>query len=84
MFKSKNWLKTVVELIDWKEGLTMFDAITKLLDVKSLVTIAMTIAYIVMACRSQLNTDFNSVYLVIISFYFGTQYQKNQQEVNIK
>lgn len=55
------------------------EAIAKLIDVKSLVTIAMTIGYIVMATRNELSTDFNSVYLVIISFYFGTQYQKAQE-----
>lgn len=55
------------------------DALSKLIDVKSLVTIAMTIGYIVMATRNELSTDFNSVYLVIISFYFGTQYQKHKE-----
>lgn len=57
------------------------DAVAKLIDVKSLVTIAMTIGYIVMATRNTLTTDFNSVYLVIISFYFGTQYQKSKEGV---
>ena len=53
-------------------------AISKLIDVKSLVTIALTIGFIVQSVRGELNNEFSSVYLVVISFYFGTQYQKNQ------
>lgn len=58
----------------------IFTALSKLMDVKSLVTIALTIGFIVMATRGSLTSEYQSVYLVVISFYFGTQYQKNQQE----
>lgn len=51
-------------------------AIAKLLNVKSLVTIALTIGFIVQSVRGELNNEYSSVYLVVISFYFGTQYQK--------
>lgn len=51
-------------------------ALAKLLNVKSLVTIALTIGFIVMAVRGDLTSEYQSVYLVVISFYFGTQYQK--------
>lgn len=51
-------------------------ALAKLLNVKSLVTIALTIGFIVMAVRGDLTAEYQSVYLVVISFYFGTQYQK--------
>ena len=51
-------------------------AISKLMNVKSLVTIALTIGFIVQSVRGQLNNEYSSVYLVVISFYFGTQYQK--------
>lgn len=51
-------------------------AIASLLNVKSLVTIALTIGFIVMAVRQDLTPEYQSVYLVVISFYFGTQYQK--------
>lgn len=57
-------------------------AISKLIDVKSLVTIALTIGFIVQSVRGELNNEFSSVYLVVISFYFGTQYQKNQEITN--
>ena len=54
------------------------DAIAALMNVKSLVTIALTIGFIVMAVRGDLTAEYQSVYLVVISFYFGTQYQKAQ------
>lgn len=51
-------------------------ALARLMNVKSLVTIALTIGFIVQSVRGQLNNEYSSVYLVVISFYFGTQYQK--------
>ena len=59
-------------------------AIAKLMNVKSLVTIALTIGFIVQSVRGQLNQDYSSVYLVVISFYFGTQYAKNQEQIEEK
>ena len=58
----------------------IIQALAKLMNVKSLVTIALTIGFIVMACRGSLTPEYQSVYLVVISFYFGTQYQKNKEE----
>lgn len=57
-------------------GNPVVTALAKLLNVKSLVTIALTIGFIVMALRGNLTAEYQSVYLVVISFYFGTQYQK--------
>lgn len=58
----------------------IIDALSKLLNVKSLVTIALTIGFIVMAVGGTLTAEYQSVYLVVISFYFGTQYQKAVEE----
>ena len=55
---------------------TLAKAMAKMMNVKSLVTIALTIGFIVQSVRGQLNNEYSSVYLVVISFYFGTQYQK--------
>lgn len=60
-----------------KEPKTMTEALAYLLNVKSLVTIALTIGFIVQSVRGHLTNEYSSVYLVVISFYFGTQYQKN-------
>lgn len=51
-------------------------SLARLISVKSLVSIALTIGFIVQAVRGQLTNEYMSVYLVVISFYFGTQYQK--------
>ena len=51
----------------------------KLLCVKSIVTIALTAVAMVLALRNDITgQDFLSVFLMVISFYFGTQSQKNQ------
>lgn len=55
-------------------------SLAKLLTVKCLVTIALTIGFIVQSVRGQLTNDYMSVYLVVISFYFGTQYQKQVED----
>lgn len=55
-------------------------AAAKLLSVKSLVSIALTIGFIVQAIRGDLTNEYMSVYLVVISFYFGTQYQKQVED----
>lgn len=60
------------------KAISIIEALSKLLDVKSLVTIALTIGFIVMAVSKSLTSEYQSVYLVVISFYFGTQYQKKQ------
>lgn len=62
------------------KAVTFIEALSKLLNVKSLVTIALTIGFIVMAVNKSLTSEYQSVYLVVISFYFGTQYQKKQSE----
>ena len=58
----------------------MIAALAKLRNVKYLVTIELTIGFLVMATRGDLTNEFTSVYLVVISFYFGTQYQKTLEE----
>lgn len=60
----------------------MKDKIAKLIDVKSIVTIAITIVFCILALKQIISGEqFLTIFSVIISFYFGTQYQKNA-EVN--
>lgn len=63
-----------------EKTVSVINALAKLMDVKSLVTIALTIGFIVMAVHNRLTSEYQSVYLVVISFYFGTQYEKKKQE----
>lgn len=47
-----------------------------LLSVKSIVTLALTVAFIYQVVTQTISQDFMVIYSVIIAFYFGTQTQK--------
>ena len=49
----------------------------KLLTVKSLVTLTLTVIFAVLAISGTVSQDFMTIYAVIISFYFGTQHEKS-------
>lgn len=52
--------------------------LSKLLTVKSLVTMTLTIIFSFLAVTGKIPTsDYMTIYTVIISFYFGTQAEKN-------
>lgn len=48
-------------------------------DIKSFVTIAMTLAYIYLTIIGKITPEFQNIYLIIIAFYFGTQAEKVKQ-----
>lgn len=52
----------------------MKDRIAKLLSVKSIVTLLLTIVVCVLALTNRI--DIEQTYLMIIAFYFGTQFEK--------
>lgn len=55
----------------------MKNKLTKLIDVKSIVTLILTLVFGYLGVRAIISPEqFLTVYTVIISFYFGTQYQK--------
>lgn len=56
----------------------MLDKLAKLINVKSIVTIALTIVVAVLTLKGQF--DIKEIYLMIIAFYFGTQLEKNNKE----
>lgn len=57
----------------------MIDKIKKLIDVKSLVTLSLTAIFCVLSVLGKITPEqFMTVFTTIIAFYFGTQYQKNQ------
>ena len=51
-----------------------------LLSVKSLVTICLTVTFCVLTVQGKVTQEFNTVYLMVIAFYFGTQNGKPQEE----
>ena len=59
--------------------------IGNLLSVKSLVTLILTAIFAVMALRGDIGgKDFLTIFLMVISFYFGTQSQKAQDAIDTK
>ena len=55
----------------------MKDKLIKLIDVKSIITFALTGAFIYMNVTGmEVPETFKTVYIMICGFYFGTQFQK--------
>lgn len=52
--------------------------IAKLINVKSIVTILLTIVVCYLACAEKM--DIEQIYLMIIAFYFGTQLKESKGE----
>ena len=51
----------------------------KLIDVKSLVTLILTVLFFILAIMRVIDANaVLTIYTTVIAFYFGTQYQKNQ------
>ena len=59
--------------------------VANLVSVKSIVTVALTIIFGVLAIRRDITgQDFLTIFLIVISFYFGTQSQKVQEAIDNK
>lgn len=57
--------------------------IAALLSVKSIVTIVLTLVFTVLSLRGDVTgQDFMTIFLMVISFYFGTQSQKMQEAMD--
>ena len=55
----------------------LLERVARLIDVKSLVTLALTAVFAVLALKSIISgQQFLTIFTVIISFYFGTQVNK--------
>lgn len=59
----------------------MKERIAKLLTVKSIVTIILTVVFAFLAVTGQVSADqYLTVFSVVVAFYFGTQYEKQNKE----
>lgn len=63
----------------------MKDAFVKLLKIKSIVTILLTLTFVVGAILQQVEgweipEALVNIYMVIIGFYFGTQFNKDEKK----
>ena len=54
------------------------EKLAKLINVKSIVTLVLTLVVCILAIFK--NFDIRDIYLMIISFYFGTQVEKKKEE----
>lgn len=56
---------------------TLLNRIGNLLTIKSLVTLILTVVFAILSVRGQVGeTQFLTVFTVVIAFYFGTQVNK--------
>lgn len=58
----------------------MKERLSKLLSVKSIVTILLTIVFCALSISDNLSQEFLTIYTTVIAFYFGTQAEKNAKE----
>jgi hypothetical protein len=58
----------------------MKETLVKLFTVKSIVTIVLTAVFAFLAVTNRISEQFMMIYTVVISFYFGTQYEKKNIE----
>lgn len=62
---------------------TLKEAAVNLLKVKSIVTIILTLVFAYLSIIGTINGEqFQTIFIMVMSFYFGTQYQKGQQDKN--
>ena len=62
----------------------MQNRLANLLTVKSIVTIALTAVFSVLALRGSISeTEFLTIFTTIIAFYFGTQTEKNKKNEEV-
>lgn len=55
------------------------ERIAKLIDVKTIVTFALTAAFVYLAIMEKIQPEiFMTIYTMVIGFYFGTQHEKNK------
>ena len=55
----------------------MIEKLKKLIDVKSIVTICLTVVFCALSIKNKISAEqFLTIFTVVISFYFGTQYNK--------
>jgi len=58
----------------------MREALTKLIKVKTIVTLILTVVFAYLCCVGKVEAkEFVMIFTVVISFYFGSQYEKGNK-----
>lgn len=61
----------------------MKEKIVKLINVKSIVTIVLTVLFFIVALKQIIDSNaVITIYTTVIAFYFGTQFEKKGTETN--
>lgn len=60
---------------------TLTNKISDLLTVKSLLTLILTVTFVILEINGGASEWFRTIYNVVVAFYFGTQHQKNQNKI---
>ena len=62
-------------------GRTLVERVASLLSVKSIVTIALTVCFIILSLRGTISSEqFMNIFTVCISFFFGYQFEKRKNQ----
>lgn len=73
-------LQTLKIITSSKGVFIMLKNIAKLIDVKSIVTLVLTVVFAALAIKGTITSDqFLTVFTTVIAFYFGTQHQKKKE-----
>lgn len=59
----------------------MKEKFTKLINVKSIVTILLTLTFVFLSIRGDISQEVMTIYTTVIAFYFGTQHEKKNKEI---
>ena len=63
----------------------MKENLTKLITIKSIVTLLMTIVFCFLSITGRLSSEqFLMIFTTVIAFYFGTQYEKKNKKEELK
>lgn len=63
----------------------MKERISKLINVKSIVTIVLTVGFTVLSVRRDITAEqYLTIFTTVIAFYFGTQHEKKGGETDGK
>jgi hypothetical protein len=62
-----------------KEVTSLKEKLAKLIDVKSLMTLALTAGFIGLTCAGEITGEqFLTIFTMVVGFYFGTQAEKRR------
>lgn len=70
--------------LDYKGGNAMKERLSKLLTVKSLVTLVLTLVFAYLSIIGKIvGQEFLTIFTIVIGFYFGTQYEKKSNDTEV-